>query len=226
MSEARLNLNALQAAACAVSTEETRYYLNGVCVEISARQVIHVATDGSILFAYRDTLAESEPDNGLIGNWIIPAATLKAVKIKKGRNARPEYATLVGEPGKFELTLKLLDGSSLGFRAIDGTFPDWRRVVPVETEQKGPVHLFDPDLLKRLWKAGELIDEGRPSMGYNGDGPALLTYKTDNAVGVIMPTPNPVAVAAKPAWACTPVETVARSQAESTAAAVAAVAQS
>jgi DNA polymerase-3 subunit beta len=201
--EAALNLNALQAVACAVSIKETRYYLRGVCVEISPRQTIYVATNGGILFAYRDVITDGG-NNDLLGTWIIPGTIIKTIKIRKGRNASIEYATLTGELGKVELSLKRLDGSNLGFRAIDGTFPDWRRVVPEKTEQKGPIYLFDPDLLKKLWKAGEMLDEGQPSMDYNSDGPALLKYKTDNALGVIMPLRNSVAVVTKPAWACPP----------------------
>ena len=191
---ALISLKARYAAACAASTEETRYYLGGVCVEISARQVLYVATNGHALFAHREVTA---PDNSLAGAWIIPSETIKAAKAK---TSREDKATLEGEPGKLGLSLELPDGSRLEFTAIDGTFPDWRRVVPLETKQDGPPPLFDPDRLKKLWKAGEILGEKCLGMGYNGTAPALVTYATDNTLGVIMPTHNPVASVFRPAW--------------------------
>ena len=117
-------------------------------------------------------------DNDLVGTWIIPSGAIKAAKIKKGRAASTDdRALLEGEPGKLELSLKLPHGSDLEFRAIDGTFPDWRRVIPLETRQEVLAPLFNPDHLKRLWKAGEILGEKCSGMGYNGDSPALLKYQ-------------------------------------------------
>lgn len=191
---ATLSLKALYAANAAASTEETRYYLCGVHVEISARQVIYVATDGHVLFAHRES---GEPDNSLIGTWIIPSATIKAAKGKKHGS---DYAILEGEPGKLELTLKLPDGPDLEFTAIDGTFPDWRRVVPLKTKQDGPVLRFDPDRLKGLWRAGKLLGKECVGIAYNGENPALLDYATDNTFGLIMPMRNSVASMVRPGW--------------------------
>ena len=203
---AAISLKALYAAACAASTEETRYYLGGVCVEISARQVLYVATDGHILFAHRE-VAESGPDNSLIGTWIIPSVAVKAVKARKIRDGF--FAILEGEPSKLELSLRLPDGPDLEFTAIDGTFPDWRRITPAETRQDGPVPFFDPDRLGTLWKAGRILGEQVVGMGYSGDGVAMLKYATDNTFSLIMPMRNSVASVPRPVWVSAEVETEA-----------------
>ena len=197
MYRATVSLKALIASACAASTEVTRYYLCGVCVEISARQAIYVATDGHILFAHREAV---EPDNDLVGTWIIPSETIKAAK---GRKSPVDFAILEGEPGKLELLLKVPDGPDLEFKAIDGTFPDWRRIIPPETKQglRFLVPSFNPDHLKRLWKAGAIVGEKCLGIGHNGNSPALLAYATNDTLGVIMPLHNPVASVARPAWA-------------------------
>lgn len=196
---ALISLKALYAAACAASTEASRYYLGGVCVEISARQVLYVATDGHILFAHREAV---EPGNCLVGAWIVPSETIRAVK---GRKSPTDLAILDGQPGELELSLKLPDGSDLEFKAIDGTFPDWRRIIPSKTRQDGPVPLFDPDRLGKLWKAGRILGEQVVGLGYNGSAPALVTYATDNTLGVVMPAHNPIATAFTPAWMSLPV---------------------
>ena len=205
MYHAPISLKALAAANCAASTEETRFYLNGVFLEISARQVLYVATDGHVLFAYRDAVPVGEPANDLIGNWIVPSATIKAAKPKKGY---PDHAILEGEPGQLGLALRLPDGSKFEFRAIDGTFPDWRRIVPRETEQKGPHPFFDPRHLAKLWKAGELLGLRAPiGMAFNSSGPAMLKYSSDDTFGLVMPIYNPIVSVSRPAWAAPPLET-------------------
>ena len=193
--QAQVSLKALYAAACAASTEPTRFYLNGVCVEISLRQVVYVATDGHILFAHREVV---EPDNDLVGAWIIPSGAIKAAKARK---SRADLAILEGEPGKLELSLKLPDGPDLEFKAIDGTFPDWRRVIPSRTRQDIPPPLFNPDHLQRLWKAGKILGEQVVGLGYNDTSPALIEYATSDTLGVIMPMYNPVATVVRPVWA-------------------------
>lgn len=193
--QATISLRCLYAAACAASTEKARYYLGGVCVEISARQVVYVATDGHVLFAHREVV---EPDNDLVGAWIIPSATIKAAK---GRKSPVDFAILEGEPGKLELSLKLPDRPDLEFRAIDGTFPDWRRVIPSRPRQDGPPPLFNPDHLQRLWKAGKILGEQVVGLGYNDTSPALIEYATGDTLGVIMSMYNPVATVVRPVWA-------------------------
>jgi hypothetical protein len=140
-----------------------------------------------------------EPDNNLIGTWIIPSGTIKAAKPKNGY---PDCAILEGEAGQLELTLKLPDNSSLEFKAIDGTFPDWRRVVPAETKQEGLlIPIFDPDCLRRLWKAGEILGNQVSGLAHNGEnGPSLVIYATADTFGLVMWMHNPVAWAAWPAW--------------------------
>lgn len=170
MKTATIDVAALKAAAHAVSTEETRYYLNGVLVEITVRAVTYVATDGHILFAHRGELADD--DNTLIGQFIIPAATIKALKL--ARKASP-IATLESDDNGATLAIKAADGLSYGFKPIDGCFPAWRRVLPVKTSGK-TAHGYNPNLLLKLWKAGEALSIGQPSISYNDDAPALLAY--------------------------------------------------
>lgn len=104
----------------AVSTEETRYYLNGVCIirEPDAGVVV-AATDG-----HRLAMApiEAAPDVAL--GKIFPSRLVNYITARKGE---PKAVTIdVAKPkAKIEY-----DGLVLTAKLIDGTYPDIFRVVP------------------------------------------------------------------------------------------------
>ena len=206
MLKAKLNLNALHAANHAASIEQTRYYLNGVYVEIGARRINYIATNGHILFAYSETLAdakskiEAEPDNTLIGTFIIPSETIKKIKILKAKRAVTPYGEMSAESvtrdvDKQKLTIEFC-GESFGFKPIYGTYPDWRRVIPADSKRPEKLTKYDDDdeitfnpaLVLALHKAGETLGIGLPRLVPNGYGPALCHFGGDaNAIGVVMP---------------------------------------
>ena len=99
----------LKAAIICCSTEETRYYLNGVYVSLSGHIV---ATDGHRMFVGRlpeGTIVEKD--------IIIPLESVKAALKLVHRSAETT-----------ELTENLL--GAIRFTPVDGTFPDWRRILP------------------------------------------------------------------------------------------------
>ncbi|MBZ9943475.1 DNA polymerase III subunit beta [Mesorhizobium sp. BR1-1-13] len=99
--------------AFAISTEETRYYLNGVYIHDTAGGLIAVATDGHRLAKH------TAPTVGAIPAVIVPRKLVGLVP--KGQVAVSLSDTkirIVGADGTY--TSKL----------IDGTFPDYERVIP------------------------------------------------------------------------------------------------
>jgi hypothetical protein len=185
MTTATLDLNILRAANLAASTEQTHYYLNGVCIEVTSTAITYVATDGHILFAYRQ---ERNDDAGtLLGTWIIPSDIIKQLKSNKYNPC----ATLSRADDKH---LKLENGTALIFAPIDGVFPTWRYAIPRNAQEQAeykPVNGkgvgYDPTLLAKLWKAGDIINASKPTLTPNGCSPALVHYSDANAFGVIMP---------------------------------------
>lgn len=186
MKTVAIDLAALKAANCATSNEETRYYLNGVLVEVTRDSVTYVATDGHILFAHRAEV--STDDDPLVGIWIIPSDIIKNLKFNK----KFTMAQLEGD--EFSIDNRRLSinygGSRIGFNAIDGYFPDWRRAVPRSADyqdEKGNF-AYNPHLLAKLWKAGEILNRGaKPALTPNGGAPALVTYTDPDTFAVIMP---------------------------------------
>ncbi|HUF45354.1 MAG TPA: DNA polymerase III subunit beta [Aestuariivirgaceae bacterium] len=115
----------------AVSTEETRYYLNGIYlhdVALDPAPVLRaVATDG-----HRLAQAQVECPEGAAGmpGVIIPRkAVLELVKLVEDADSIVEVALS---------TAKIrfgLDGVVLTSKLIDGTFPDYERVIPKDNDK-------------------------------------------------------------------------------------------
>jgi DNA polymerase-3 subunit beta len=198
MAYARINLNALKAVSLFASKEETRYYLQGVNIEFYPDCVIYAATDGHRLFVYRDALPDGDERNTLSGNVIIPLAHCAPFKATTRALASDPYATLEGEPfearkgaaSSFKLAWQ---GTTIEFKPIDGTFPDWRRVLPprdVASLEAPPAEVcFNFDYLASFAKAGAIVDALKPALIPNGaDGPAWISFGPEApCFGVIMP---------------------------------------
>jgi len=99
------------------SQEETRYYLNGVCLFGTSV----VATDGHRL-AMVDDVLEAAPSE----TFIIPSRAVKALLTM----ADPQVSV-----GKLRLVAKSA-GVELKAKLIDGTYPDVMRVVPCDTNME------------------------------------------------------------------------------------------
>lgn len=139
-------LTALPAACW--STEETRYYLNGICFEIGDKEVRAVATNGHMLGFRKAGVSHA------LAAWdcksIIPREALGSVfGVIGGKEIRVELFSMKGERHKTEQTVmgKVPVGEKIPFedpyrvrftspgwtisaKLVDGTYPDWRRVVP------------------------------------------------------------------------------------------------
>lgn len=64
-------------------------------------------------------------------------------------------------------------------------------------------HGYDPNLLVKLWKAGETLGIGQPSLAYNDDAPALVVYPggAGDTLAVIMPMRQGATERELPHWA-------------------------
>ncbi len=106
-----------------ISTEETRYYLNGVCIDVGMETARTVATNGHTLGLI--TSAADRVDDGDCGQFIVPRRAVNWIAAhSKGVNNLDVSLTAAKVQFKtagFDLTSKL----------IDGKYPDYQRVVPV-----------------------------------------------------------------------------------------------
>ena len=117
-----------------VSLDETRYNINGVCVEMLASPsrndsatIRFVATDGHRL-AMIDRPAEGLAFNESL---ILPR---KGIQELKKVLENKEGVVYVGVNEGFFTTQ--CENVTIGIRLIDGQFPDYKQVIPVETTTK------------------------------------------------------------------------------------------
>lgn len=185
MQTALIHIATLKAANLFASTEATRYYLAGVLVEVTPRHVTYCATNGHILFAARREVPEDGEDNTLIGSWIIPAATISALKPTKGHT---DCTLTSSDLASFTLADQMV------FKPIDGTFPEWRRSVPTDYSGTMDGVWYSSTYLNVIGKAGEVLSGHKagyqPNFAFtpNGTSAALARFNGDvNAFAVIMP---------------------------------------
>lgn len=189
MQTALIHIATLKAANLFASTEATRYYLAGVLVEVTPSHVTYCATNGHIIFAARREVPEDGEPNTLIGQWIIPAATISALKPTREQSLKGVVSLTSLDRASFTLA------DAMMFKPVDGTFPDWRRVCPTKYSGTMVGFAFNTSYLHTITKAGEVLS-GRKTNGYgvnytltpNGDGPALCRFHGDvDAFACIMP---------------------------------------
>lgn len=201
-----INIQFLKAAALISSREETRYYLNGVCVEARENDVNLIATDGHRIIALNDAAdwAETqgpEPRFDLERKpftIIIPLDIIADIKLFKPIT----HGTLtVAEGGKYLLQYC---GRDYLFAPIDGTFPDWRRIVPSEVD--GKVAQFNAQYIGDLAKVAKALGdkEGKVFIYHNGHGPAPISFPGVEGVScvcAVMPIRYGAAPYECPSWA-------------------------
>ena len=115
----------------AISTEETRYYLNGLYLHTvtdgGSTKLRAVATDG-----HRLALAEMPAPDGVAGlpGVIVPRKTVQEVR----RLLDDSGASVELQMSQAKLRLDFT-GATLTSKVIDGSFPDYGRVIPKDNNR-------------------------------------------------------------------------------------------
>lgn len=108
----------------AISTEETRYYLNGVCLrKLSDKYILVIACDGHQLSQIKIECESIELDEPIILKKAFVDAICK-IKIPRGANLEASLTSI-----DFDAELTYFAGIIKG-KIVDGTFPDTDRVFP------------------------------------------------------------------------------------------------
>lgn len=116
-----------------MSTEETRYYLNGIFFEWKNgdEKINMVATDGHKLCALQMAI---DPLEGIEGDIaaIVPTSALKTLlQILKSIGNAEMPLTLRFNPENSRMWVDTIDQKA-EFKLHDATFPDYRRAIPTE----------------------------------------------------------------------------------------------
>lgn len=139
----------------AVSTDETRFNLTGVFLEISSlkdeKKLTMVATDGHRLALNESTVKEL--DLKLQKGIIIPRKGLLELKrmIEKSKTA--------GIAIKDNHFIAKVDDSILAMRLIDADFPDYKGVIPKSSKRKSEINR--ENLLSALKRSVIMLSSGK-----------------------------------------------------------------
>jgi len=115
----------------AISTEETRYYLNGIFLHASTRDGVKVlravATDGHRLARVESPLpAGAETIPGVI----VPRKTV--AELRRLIDESTDSVRIALSDSKIRFAF---DGAVITSKLIDGTFPDYERVIPTGNDR-------------------------------------------------------------------------------------------
>jgi DNA polymerase-3 subunit beta len=137
----------------AISTDESRYVLNGIYVSLKEHKLTMVATDGRRLALVDEEMDIADESQG---EFIVPAKTVN------------ELNRLLREEGEVEIryaenqasfSLRDEKGSSILVvtKLIDGNYPNYRQVIPAETKER--VTLGREEFLHALRRAEIMTSE-------------------------------------------------------------------
>lgn len=121
MFDQKVFIEALRFVSHCASIKDVRYYLNGVRFELTPTSLTMIATNGSSM-----AMVEIVGDYGsATGAFTVKRSDIKfilnAIKPDKGRVS----IVLAGD-----FTIQSTTTQPLKFEALDGVYPDWRRVMP------------------------------------------------------------------------------------------------
>lgn len=131
-------VNMLKSVSYAQSTDENRYILNGVYFNFAEEKLTLVATDGRRLGLTALDLEVSE-DNA--GSLILPAKTVGELERLMGKGEHVKVA-FNDRQAAFEIAIDeggdsgLVDHLYLVSKIVEGNYPNYRQVIPKETEHR------------------------------------------------------------------------------------------
>ena len=179
-----ISLNLAHKLLPCASTEETRYYLNGIGVHLLPQGARLVATDGLIMGIFRDHEAHGTFDGIAVVSRLAIVDAFKAAR-KEARHDDPaHYWLVVADNGMAHVVLAPTALCAMSGRdddkecptlwrsvksvLIDGSFPDYTRVIPSRAFDVTPSRYgWDPALIGRF---ADVLGNGTKKSACSGNG--------------------------------------------------------
>lgn len=158
--------SAVDRVAFAISTEETRYYLTGICCETwDTNKLKLIATNGHSMSIL--TLPPNETATGVFGSSILPTCAIRGIqRVFAGNNKTPLSIELFKPVApKTGCVMFFFKAGALTIisKGIDGTFPDYTRVIPAGTPA-GSIIVKRIALLSCVKRGIDLQQESAPAL--------------------------------------------------------------
>jgi DNA polymerase-3 subunit beta len=177
----------LKAALLFAAKKDVRSYLNGVLIEWNSENVTIVATDGHRLFAATHSIDEPVEPGSVIVSYDDVKRALTGYKAETIEFTPNDSIGVRLQHGLQTATL-----GSVSFLPSDGTYPDWRRVVPAKIS--GEAAQFDPAYVGDLAKASKALAVKssvsflQAHIYHNGMDCALVTFgDREDCFAILMP---------------------------------------
>lgn len=174
------NSDQLRASLLTSATKDIRYYLCGVCIEASPTYTRLISTDG-----HRASIQGYKLENTIEREiqFIVPFDTLKMLKPKD---------TFVKFESEDHINWTMITKNfSVNFKVVEGKFPDWRRIVPKDSEQLGTPAQFNVEYLADFGKASKILGLDSKYQNvfikHNGENTTEVRLNCSNYLGIIMP---------------------------------------
>lgn len=148
-----------------ISTEETRYYLNGIAWQFRKDGSRFVATDGHKLAACRYATAPT----ATAVDMIIPRKLVGIITTHL-KNADVKIFAIKDSVTRLDI---VSPGISIRSKLIDGKFPDWSRVVPAKVEHSFKIN------------RGEIITAVQQAIAIGSDRVRGIRFAPDKGRAVI-----------------------------------------
>ena len=143
----------LRRTSFAVSTDETRYVLNGLFCSLKDHKITLVATDGRRL-ALTDEEADVSADNQV--EFIIPTKAIN--ELNRLLQAAGQVEIRVTEnQAAFDLKAENSFSVLLITKLVEGSYPNYRQVIPAESAER--IALVREELLQALRRAEIMTSE-------------------------------------------------------------------
>lgn len=116
----------------AMSADESRYVLNGIFLSLKEHKITMVATDGRRLALVDEEVDVPEPSQG---EFIVPSkavSELNRLMLDKGE-VEIDYT---GNHALFRLKDEKGSPIQVITKLVDGTYPNYRQVIPAETKER------------------------------------------------------------------------------------------
>ncbi len=165
----------IESASFSMATQDVRYYLNGMYIEINSSEIIVVTTDGHRLSFNKEELKEqpnlySEDKNF---SCIIPRKAI--IEIQKNIYEKQEMVELDFFPNHLEFRT---EEKKLITKLIEGNYPDYTRVIPDKSKVK--LSLNRDDLLNKLHRISILTTDKHRGIKVKLEKEKLILKSTNN----------------------------------------------
>lgn len=156
--------NALKAIALFISSDDTRYILQGVLIDATVPRPLLVATDGRFMAILQHGQIEQVNGSPAIGQVVLNRKGIEAAMHLCGRGLIEEITIEAEDKSE---TVKIIVGKDSAIvhgGAMLGNFPNYKPVVPTPGTEfvANPWVCFDPERFQKFADAGGLLGSGTP----------------------------------------------------------------